>query len=308
VDDPTIAVVVPTYRRTESLERCLDAIAAQTVAPGRVVVVIRRGDNETAAALSRLRAKLPFETASVSQPGVVAAMSAGIAHCEEDVVAVTDDDAAPHSDWLETLRARYGPGIGGVGGRDLVEHPAQVARRSDPIVGRLTWFGRLHGNHHLGVGGVRDVDVLKGVNMSLRRELWELDCGLRGDGAQAHWEIGVCLSAKSRGWRLLYDPDARVDHVPAPRHDADDRSRPSVGARLDAEWNYAYMLGRYLRARRLPAAGVYLVGVGTRGAPGVVAYVASIRRQGSTPVAVRFLVALTRTRISALSAGVRRRR
>lgn len=307
MDDPTIAVVVPTYRRPESLERCLDAIAAQTVAPERIVVVVRRGDSETAAALPRLHAKLPFETATVAQSGVVAAMDAGVALCEEEVVAVTDDDATPHVDWLETLRSRYGPGIGGVGGRDLVEHPSHLARRPDPVVGRLTWFGRLHGNHHLGVGDVREVDVLKGVNMSLRRELWETDRRLRGDGAQVHWEIGMCLSAKGRGWRLLYDPSARVDHFPGPRHDADDRARQTLGARFDSEWNYAYALGRHLPVWRLPVAAMYLVGVGTRGAPGVVAYAASVRRQGR-PVGTARPFALTRTRISALAAGIRNRR
>jgi glycosyltransferase involved in cell wall biosynthesis len=306
--DPTIAVVVPTYRRPGSLQRCLQAIAAQTVTPDRVVVVVRDGDDETTAALPRLRVTQRFETAGVTQPGVIAAMNAGFASCEEDVVAVTDDDAAPHPDWLERLRGGYGPGIGGVGGRDLIERPSQVARRPDPMVGRLTWFGRLHGNHHLGVGAVREVDVLKGVNMSLRRELWELDGGLRGDGAQVHWEIGVCLAAKGRGWRLLYDPRAQVDHHPAPRHDADDRSRPTLGARVAAEWNRAYVLGRYLPLWRLPAAAVYLVAVGTRDAPGVVAYLASIRRQGRAVGAMRFLFALIRARIAALLAGVRNRR
>ena len=305
----TLAVVVPTYRRPESLERCLRALAAQTVPADRVVVVVREDDERTGAELPRLNAEtLSFETATVGRPGAVAAIGAGVARCKEHVVALTDDDAAPHADWLERLRAGYGPRVGGVGGRDLIERPSQVASDRDPRVGRLTWFGRLHGNHHLGVGAPRDVDVLKGVNMSLRRELWRLDSSLRGGGAEVHWEVAVCLDAKSRGWRLVYDPLAQVDHAPAARHDEDDRTRPSRDARLAAEWNYAYILGRYLPAWRLPFALGYLLGVGTRRAPGLAAFVADcVRRPRRSVEALALLVAVNGTRMSALSAGVRTR-
>jgi glycosyltransferase involved in cell wall biosynthesis len=305
----TLAVVVPTYRRPQSLERCLRALAAQTVPADRVVVVVRDGDAETEAEVERLGADVVFfETATVSRPGAVAAIEAGVAQCAEDVVALTDDDAAPDADWLERLHANYGAGIGGVGGRDLIERPSQVSRRADPRVGQLTWFGRLHGNHHLGVGAARDVDVLKGVNMSMRRELWELEEALRGSGAEVHWEVAVCLHAKQRGWRLVYDPLARVDHAPADRHDADDRTRPTRDARLAAEWNYAYVLGRYLPVWRVPFAGAYLLGVGTRSAPGLAAFVANCAsRPRETVASLRLLLALSRTRVSALSAGVRTR-
>jgi GT2 family glycosyltransferase len=306
----TLAVIVPTYRRPQSLERCLRALAAQSVPADRVVVVVREGDEETAAALPHLQAEvLSFETATVSEAGAVAAIDAGLAQCVEEVVALTDDDAAPHGDWLERLRANYGPRIGGVGGRDLIERPSHISQRQNPLVGRLTWFGRLHGNHHLGVGAPRDVDVLKGVNMSLRRELWRLEPGLRGSGAEVHWEVALCLLAKSHGWRLVYDPAAQVDHFPGPRHDADDRARPTLAARLAAEWNYAYVLGRYLPVWRLPFTAAYLLGVGTRGAPGLAAYVAnSWRRPRQTVAALPFLFAVNGTRMSALSAGVRKRR
>jgi GT2 family glycosyltransferase len=306
VVNPTIAVVVPTFRRPESLRRCLEAIAAQTVKPERVVVVVRDDDEETWSALPRLQATtLEFESASVGSLGAVAAIEAGLQGCSEDVVALTDDDAAPHADWLERLRANYGPGIGGAGGRDLIDRPSQVSRRQDPVVGRLSWFGRLQGNHHLGVGAPREVDVLKGVNMSLRRELWRLDHELRGAGAQVHWEVGVCLRARRHGWTLVYDPGAQVDHFPGPRYDADDRAEPTFEARLDGEWNYAYVLARHVAAWRLPAVYGFLLGVGTRGAPGLASGLAScLRRPMHSAQIIRLSANLSLARASALAAAV----
>src|SRR5207247_4293568 len=131
---------------------------------------------------------------------------------------------APRPDWLERLLAGYRSGIGGVGGPDRIEQPSQSRVRALPVVGRLTWYGRLHGNHHAGVGDAREVDVLKGASMSLRRELWQLDRDLRGEGAQVHWEVGVCLRARQEGWRLVYDPAAEVDHYPGPTYHEDYRS------------------------------------------------------------------------------------
>lgn len=304
----TVAVVVPTFRRPESLERCLRALARQTVAAERVVVIARAGDEETAAVLPRLRAQvLEFDQVVVRKSGAIAAIEAGLGRCSEDVVAHTDDDAEPYPDWLERLRAGYAPGIGGVGGRDFIEGMEPGAMSAGPVVGRLTWFGRLHGNHHLGRGSAREVHVLKGVNMSLRRELWHLDHALRGEGAQVHWEVGLCLRARREGWRFVYDPGVRVAHFPAARYDDDARDAPSLQARADAEWNYAYLVARHLPLWRAPVAAVYLLAVGTRRAPGIALFVLGLRRRAAVRGTVD-LFALSVARLSALAAAVRARR
>jgi GT2 family glycosyltransferase len=304
---PSVAVVVPTYRRPHSLERCLRAIGAQSVAPDRVVVVVRDGDAESEQTVERVQPDVRCERVVVHEPGHVAAIAAGLSRCVEDVVAHTDDDAAPHPDWLERLLAHYGPGVGGVGGRDVLQPPRPRAR-SAPTVGRVAWFGRLEGNHHEGVGAPRRVDVLKTVNMSLRRELWQLDPRLRGGGAQIHMEVDVCLRAARDGWRLVYDPQAQVDHYPAQRFDEDDRDRPTLGARANVEFNYAYALAKHLPAWRLVPAAVYLFGFGTRYAPGVAAWAELVvRHPRQLLFATRLFAAVTRARAQGLAAGIRRR-
>jgi glycosyltransferase involved in cell wall biosynthesis len=304
----TLAVVVPTYRRPESLERCVRALVAQHVPADRIVVVVREGDEETATVVARLQAEpMAFERATVRAPGQVAAIAAGVACCDEDVVAHTDDDAVPHADWLERLLSHYGPDVGGVGGRDVI-HPLKDPRPESTVVGRVGWFGRLIGNHHAGVGTARDVDVLKGVNMSLRRDLWRLDARLRGEGAQIHMEVDLCLRAKRDGWRLVYDPEAQVDHYPARRFDADDRSQPTHGARANVEFNYAYVLAKHLPPWRLPVAAAYILGAGTRWAPGLIAWLErGIRQPGSFASATGLFVALTSARIRGLASGARHR-
>jgi len=88
------------------------------------------------------------------------------------------------------------------------------------------WFGRVIGNHHLGVGEPRET-CCKGVNMNYRRAAianLRFDQRLWGPGAQAHNDMAFSLAVR-RGWKLIYDPRVAVDHYPAQRFDEDQRNK-----------------------------------------------------------------------------------
>jgi hypothetical protein len=95
-------------------------------------------------------------------------------------------------------------------------------------VGQLLSCGKPIGNHHLGIGTAREVDILKGVNMSFRREAIQdkkFDTRMLGTGAQVHFELEFCLGIKKLGWKLIYDPQVSVDHYLAKRFDEDQRNK-----------------------------------------------------------------------------------
>jgi glycosyltransferase involved in cell wall biosynthesis len=102
----TIAVVICTYRRTESLERCLGALTSQTRVPDDVVV--RETDLESRGLLAKARhGKLAIRVAIVKAPGTLAARNMGLEMCDTDIVAMTDDDAVPHPDWLDRISEHF---------------------------------------------------------------------------------------------------------------------------------------------------------------------------------------------------------
>nr|WP_295827060.1 glycosyltransferase family 2 protein [uncultured Azospirillum sp.] len=223
-----VTVIVPTYRRPDQFAGCLDGLVRQTLAPVQVVVTVRDTDPESAEVARRYASILPIEVAVIDVPGQVAAINRGMDHARGDIVAITDDDAVPHPDWVERIEAWYraDPRIGGVGGRDHVYHDGVPETGEAQVVGRLQWFGRVIGNHHLGVGPAQDVDVLKGANWSFRRAAIDgqrLNTRLRGSGAQVRNEVDFCLRLSRQGWRLVYDPMVAVDHFPAVRFDIDQR-------------------------------------------------------------------------------------
>ncbi len=245
----SMSVLVPSWRRPDALERCVRALDAQTSAPLEIVVGARVGDDETATLLARLApaVRTPLRVATTEHPGVIAAMNAALTECRGEFVALTDDDAEPRPDWLARLAACFAdPRVGGAGGRDW----QPVERGDRAIVGVVQWFGRVIGNHHLGAGSPRPVDVLKGVNCAFRGDLLRavgFDTRLAGSGAQMFWELALCLPLRRAGWTLVYDPQIAVEHHVAARHDDDQRHRGvfAAGPQADAVQNETLVLLEY---------------------------------------------------------------
>ncbi len=267
-----VSVVIPTYRRPQSLARCLDALDRQT-RPAEEIVVVVRDDDAASDELARTRPR-QVRVVAVQRPGVVAAMNAGLDASRGDVIALTDDDSSPHPDWLARIVDVFASEdrIGAVGGRDWVYsyRTGRLIEGSEPVVGTIGRFGRVTGNHHAGVGPARDVDVLKGVNLSVRGELLRqirFDERLRGVGTEHHWELALCLALRRRGWRVVYDPAIAVDHHPQPR--VNDSREFSPRELRDSRHNETLAVLEHLPPWR---GGLHLVwagAIGTSSSPGV---------------------------------------
>ncbi|MDX2257053.1 MAG: glycosyltransferase [Pseudanabaenaceae cyanobacterium bins.39] len=275
-----ITVVVPTYQRPQDLARCLRALQQQTRPVDELWITVRDTDQQTWDFLQNLPPdlqdqRLPIQTLCVKEVGVVAAMNLGLKAMTGDIVAFTDDDAAPHPDWLARIEAYYlaDPQIGGVGGRDRVYHGDRLLTGEREVVGKLQWWGKLVGNHHIGVGTGREVDVLKGVNMSFRKaaiaDLY-FDRRMRGTGAQVHFEVIFSLTLRQRGWKLIYDPQILVDHYPAQRFDEDQRNAFNPQASLNAVHNETLALLENLPPLRRTVFWLWAIAVGTSESRGIV--------------------------------------
>ncbi len=262
------------------------ALQEQTKPVDQVIVVVRDTDAETWQFFTQFKAdNLPLHTVKVTQSGVVAALNAGLAAVEGDIVSITDDDAAPHPDWLERIAAYFtcDSRLGGLGGRDWIHHGSKLENESRLVVGQLQWFGRVIGNHHLGVGEPREVDVLKGVNMSFRQEAigqLRFDERMRGTGAQVHFEMAFTLALKRAGWKIIYDPNVAVDHYPAQRFDEDQRNNFNEIAFINLVHNETLVLLEHLPFIRRIVFLFWAVFVGTCDSLGFVQWLRFLPSQG----------------------------
>lgn len=279
-DALAISVLVPSFRRPDYLERCVRAIARQTVSPTRVVVVARTDDEATLDRCRALRDEVPLSLVTVEASGQIAALNAGLRTIDTPLVAITDDDCEPRPAWIEAVRARFATDqrIGAVGGRDVVHKDGVIDDGAVERVGRVRWFGKHVGFHHLSAP-LQDVQFLKGANMAFRTGLaGPIDERLRGEGAQVGNDMQASLAIWRLGFRVVYDPAVVVDHHPAPRSDSDGRAGRSLPAIFAEQHNDIYVLMSLLPLWQKLTLLAYRVLVGTRAAPGPLLVVLSVRR------------------------------
>ncbi len=276
-----VSVIVPTYKRGESLSRCLDALARQDRKPDEVLVAVRDTDRHSQEIVRQRSSSVRLVL--VGRPGMVAAINAGIDASVGDVICLTDDDAQPRRDWISQILATFAidPSIGAVGGRDWVYAGDRLEDGAKATVGRISWFGRMTGNHHLGIGPARDVDVLKGVNLSVRGTLMRavrIDERLLGEGTERHSEVGLCLALRDMGYRIVYDPAIAVEHHPQPR--VDDSREFGRSQVRDAAHNETLAVLEHLSPMRRTAFLLWSTIVGTHEEPGLAQAARQLIRTG----------------------------
>ena len=274
--EPTFTVVIPSYFRPEALRSCLQGLAQQEVQPEAIFVVLRPEDRGALEALECVELSPPVRVLLVHEPGVLAAMAVGLRSSTTEWIAFTDDDAVPSRAWIASLKAGVKPGIVGIGGRDcLVDNGMPRPTTLTESVGSIGGWGQLTGNHHRGTGTPRDVAMLKGVNCAYQASLLGIPKGLRGTGAQVHFEVAIGLDLARFG-TLRYDPMITVTHEPRDRVGIDQRQAPSARAVSDVAANAVLAMtasGPGLAFRR----ALFSLCIGDASCPGVLRALVGLR-------------------------------
>lgn len=268
----TTSIIVASYQRPQLLIRCLDSVLAQAHPPTEVVVALKSFDHASQKVLANYQQQHPIpamRAALVEMLSIKDAENAAVASARGDIICFIDDDAVAHPDWLERIVGHYeDPTVGGVGGRDIIYEDGRMVNEKADIVGKITWYGAVIGNHHKFIRGVCEVDVLKGCNMSFRRQLIsKIDERLRGE-ITYRYEEDLCFQVKKQGYRLIYDPAILVDHHVV-RSTAVRRNQDCTPHILASSHNYVYLgLKHFAQPKKLIFL-LYTFLVGDSGAPGL---------------------------------------
>ncbi len=100
----SITVAVATSGRPEELARCLRALARQTLAPHELLVV-DQGDGTPLR--PDLLPGIRFVHCRQRRVGLSASRNAAVTCASSEIVAFTDDDCVPDTNWLRAVAAAF---------------------------------------------------------------------------------------------------------------------------------------------------------------------------------------------------------
>ncbi|WP_292027114.1 glycosyltransferase family 2 protein [Brevundimonas sp. UBA2416] len=214
-----VAVIVPTLRRPESLERALRSLFTQTGVADRVSAIVVVDNDPVGSAAATVEALLPrspwpLTYVHAPRPGVATARNAGLAATDAPLIAFLDDDEAASPGWLAALlKARETTGADAVFGPITGQAP-------DAAAWLKPWLERFFGRE--GPDRTQLIDYPFGCGNSLMVRATALPGPAPFDAGtdQAGGEDDALFAAlAARGGRFGWAADARVEEF-APAHRA----------------------------------------------------------------------------------------
>jgi len=193
---PEISVIVPHYHDRDRLERCLAALEQQTLPRDRYEIII--ADNDSPCDLSALRSRAHVITATLRGAGP--ARNAGVAASSGIILAFTDADCLPGSDWLAE-------GVAALADADIVGGAISVSIEHEGAMTGAEAFESVFAFDN------RDYVESKGfsvtANLFCRRAVFDAVGPFRvGVSEDLDW----CLRARAKGFSIRYASGAKVSH------------------------------------------------------------------------------------------------
>jgi glycosyltransferase involved in cell wall biosynthesis len=111
---PKMSVVICSLNGAVGVDRCLRALASQTIRSSLELIVVDDGSIDGTSDVGRAHPAIVVRHAA--NLGLAAARNSGLDAATAPVVAFLDDDCEPEPQWAEQLLAGYEKGVTGVGG------------------------------------------------------------------------------------------------------------------------------------------------------------------------------------------------
>ena len=210
-----VSVVICTYGRPKVVKGLLAELNRQRYKDFEVLVICQ-GDKED---LERIRdstkAIYPIKYYYQAEPNGARARNFGVKEASGEIILFLDDDTKPYDTLIGAHVANYtDSAIGIIGGRILGQRQEDVP---DSKIGMTRKFdGFVYPGFHKDVR--REVMHVGAGNMSVKKEV-VLEVGgfdERFQGTAEYEEFDFCLRVLRKGYKIIFDPKAVVEHFTFP--------------------------------------------------------------------------------------------
>lgn len=210
--DLRVTVVIPTLHGGESLTRCVDALAAQSIEDFEVVVVDNSGNRVAREAVDSTRVTIIENADNV---GFGAAINLGANISGSDYICALNDDAYPSSRWLEALcdAAESEPDVGMCASLILLgSEEGKVDSAGFGVYPDGTTKQIGHGESASKYQQRGAALMPSGCAGLYRRSMLEGIGGFDDEYFLYGEDSDVGLRARLAGWKCVFEPRARVVH------------------------------------------------------------------------------------------------
>lgn len=208
-----ISIVIPTYKREDSLTMLLQALLPQLTHEYEIIVV------EQEISYKRtyervLDGKCAFTYIFLKSPSTPHAKNVGVKAAKGEYIIFFDDDIRPNAHILSGYKkAFFESDEEIIAGKVLTKgHPNYPNSKN---VGKVSFFGTFSDNFTSDIK--QEVDTVIGCNAGWKKDVFEhlggFDESFTGNALRE--ESDLCLRARRKGYIITYEPLLSVEHLRA---------------------------------------------------------------------------------------------
>ena len=223
-----VSIIIPTKGANPLLERCLDSILSLTIYPDYEIVLVNNGERKPSEYeyLRRLAGNEKVRIFHFDRPFNYSAVNNfGAAQAEGQILLFLNNDTrALTPDWLTELAmwAQH-PEVGAVGAKLL--SPNGTIQHAGVIIGLSGFAGHVFAGSpagHFGCFGLaewyRNYAAVTGACMAVRKSVFDQVGGFSEEFMLCGSDVEFCLRLRAAGYRVVYNPFARLEHVESATH------------------------------------------------------------------------------------------
>ena len=257
-DLPEISVVIVNFNGRAHLETCLAAVEGQEDARFEVVLVDNASDDDS---VRTVRERFPSVRLVLldENRGFAGGNNAGVAEARGRLIAFLNNDTRADTRWLAYLRAALesSPDVAMVTSRIVFMHdPSILDSAGDGLTRAGGAFKRGHGGAAQAESTPREVFGACRAAFMMTRSVFDEVGGFDEDFFLSHEDVDLSYRVRLRGYRVLYVPDATVEHAGSVTIGRTSRLSVFHGQR-NLEWVYLKNTPGWLLCRTLPLHVIY---------------------------------------------------
>ena len=219
-----ISIIIPSWRDSESLQRCIESLASKTTYPTYEIVIVQ-GDTQSSNA-SHYFSGLPHRVLRLSGASNVSVLK-NFAVRQTDcswLLFLDGNIELIETDWL-TIMAEHiqRPEVGAVGPRllnpnDTIEHAGIVLGVNGIAQPAFRGFPSEHPGANRQLQVTRNCSAVSGACMLMRRDVFQEVGGFDEGLPDSLADIDLCLKMQRAGYLIVYTPFAKL-YWHEPHHD-----------------------------------------------------------------------------------------